>query len=107
MIILLVLFFLVLAIIPWKTIEEQKRKEAEGKSVVKYIHVTEEEMPGFLKVVEKLGGEVVDVRPVRTVEDTNSTKNEHRVKNVWATEGGVFDGKDVYTGVGKSHDTRR
>ena len=68
MIILLVLFFLVLAIIPWKTIEEQKRKEAEGKSVVKYIHVTEEEMPGFLKAVEKLGGEVVDVKPVRTIE---------------------------------------
>ena len=106
-IILLVLLFLALTVIPWKTIEEQKRKEAEGKSVVKYIHVTEEEMPGFLKAVEKLGGEVVDVKPVRTVEGTNSTKNEHRVKNVWATEGGVFDVKDVYTGVGKSHDTRR
>ena len=103
MIILLVLLFLATAVIPWKIIEEQKRKEAEGKSVVKYIHVTEE-MPGFLKAVEKLGGEVVDVKSVRTVEGTNSTKNEHRVKNVWATEGGVFDVKDVYTGVGESHD---
>ena len=75
MIILLVLFFLVLAIIPWKTIEEQKRKEAEDKSIVKYAHVTEEEMPGFLKVVEKLGGEVVDVKPVRTVEgDVHDTR---------------------------------
>ena len=67
MIILLVLFFLVLAIIPWKAIEEQKRKE-EAEKNIKYVHVTEEEMPGFLKAVEKLGGEVVDVKPVRTIE---------------------------------------
>lgn len=68
MIIVLVLLFLALEVIPWKTIEEQKRKEAEENSIVKYVHVTEEEMPGFLKAVEKLGGEVVDVKPVRTVE---------------------------------------
>ena len=66
MIILLVLFFLVLAIIPWKAIEEQRKEEAEKN--IKYVHVTEEDMPGFLKVVEKLGGEVVDVKPIRTVE---------------------------------------
>ena len=68
MIIVLVLLFLALAVIPWKTIEEQKRKEAEENSIVKYVHVTEEEMPGFLKAVEKLGGEVVDVKPIRTIE---------------------------------------
>ena len=27
-----------------------------------------EEMPGFLKAVDKLGGEVVDVKPVRKLE---------------------------------------
>ena len=43
MVILLILFFLVMTIIPWKTIEEQKRKEAEKN--VKYVHVTEEDMP--------------------------------------------------------------
>ncbi|MCE5387966.1 MAG: hypothetical protein K0041_05225 [Acidithiobacillus sp.] len=67
MIILLVLFFLIMAIIPWDAIEEQKRKE-EAEKNVKYVHVTEEEMPGFLKAVEKLGGEVVDVKPIRTME---------------------------------------
>ena len=67
MIILLVLFFLVLAIIPWKAIEEQGRKE-EAEKHTQYVYVTEEEMPGFLKAVEKLGGEVVDVKPVRTIE---------------------------------------
>ena len=68
MIVLLILFFLVLAVIPWKTIEDQKRKEAEDKNIIKYVYVTEKEMPGFLKAVEKLGGEVVDVEPVRTIE---------------------------------------
>ena len=67
MIVLLILFFLVLAIIPWKTIKEQKRKE-EAEKDIKYVHVTEEEMPGFLKAIEKLGGEVVDVKPIRTIE---------------------------------------
>ena len=67
MIVLLILFFLVLAVIPWKTIEEQKRKE-EAEKDIKYVHVTEEEMPGFLKAIEKLGGEVVDVKPIRTIE---------------------------------------
>ena len=89
----------------WCFSEDVAALEAEENSIVKYVHVTEEEMSGFLKAVEKLGGEVVDVKPVRTVEDTNSTKNEHRVKNVWATKGGVFDVKDVYTGEGKQHDS--
>lgn len=54
MVILLILFFLVMTIIPWDAIEEQRKEEAEKN--VKYVHVTEEDMPGFLKVVEKLGG---------------------------------------------------
>lgn len=66
MVILLILFFLVMTIIPWDAIEEQRKEEAEKN--VKYVHVTEEDMPGFLKVVEKLGGEVVDVKPVRKLE---------------------------------------
>ena len=66
MVILLILFFLVMTIIPWDAIEEQRKEEAEKN--VKYVHVTEEEMPGFLKAVDKLGGEVVDVKPIRTIE---------------------------------------
>ena len=73
MVILLILFFLVMTIIPWDAIEEQRKEEAEKN--VKYVHVTEEDMPGFLKVVEKLGGEVVDVKPIRTVEgDAHDTR---------------------------------
>ncbi len=66
MLFLLIIFFLIIAIIPWKTIEEQKRKEVEEH--IKYVYVTEEEMPGFLKAVEKLGGEVINVKPIRKVE---------------------------------------
>ena len=66
MLFLLIIFFLIMAIIPRKTIEEQRRKE-EAEKHIKYVYVTEEEMPGFLKAVGKLGGEVIDVNPIRTI----------------------------------------